>query len=288
VASDQRAGVLDVDALRRDVDRLRQTYQAASPFPHAVIDDVLPTHVFARAMAEFPAADHPMWSPYLHINEAKFAATQPATWGPTLRAVAEALAGDDFVGWLGELTGFGGLLADPLLDGGGLHQTVRGGHLNIHADFTAHHRIANWRRRVNVLLYLNDSWDESWGGELELWDTRMRRCVRRVSPVGNRMLVFTTSPDAYHGHPEPLQCPPDVARRSMALYYFTQEEHAPRRATRYRPRPGDGLKSVAIWADRVVLDVYDRVKVRLGRTDAMANGVAGRAYRVLTRSRPRR
>ena len=59
------------------------------------------------------------------------------------------------------------------MDGGGLHQTMRGGHLNIHADFSTHHAHENWARRVNILLYLNEEWREEWGGELELWDQDM-------------------------------------------------------------------------------------------------------------------
>ena len=39
-----------------------------------------------------------------------------------------------------------------------------------------------------------------------------------VKPAGNRMLVFTTSLDSFHGHPDPLTCPDDVARRSMRLF----------------------------------------------------------------------
>ena len=138
------------------------------------------------------------------------------------------------------------------MDGGGLHQTLRGGHLNIHADFTTHHVHENWARRVNILLYLNDEWHEEWGGQLELWDKEMTACQAKVTPAGNRMLVFSTGLDTFHGHPDGLTCPPDVARRSLALYYFTEETETIRRATNYRARPTDGLKRYAIAADRRV------------------------------------
>jgi len=166
------------------------------------------------------------------------------------------------------------------MDGGGLHQTLRGGHLNVHADFTTHHKHADWARRVNILLYLNDEWLPEWGGELELWDIAMTGCRERVVPQGNRMLVFTTSADSFHGHPDPLTCPDDVARRSMALYYFTLEHSPVRRATNYRARPGDGLKRVAIWTDRTVLDLYDRTRRRLGWSDKRANAVLERISRL--------
>ena len=46
-------------------------------------------------------------------------------------------------------------MADDAMDGGGLHRSLAGGFLNVHADFTAHHSKPQWRRRVNLLLYLN-------------------------------------------------------------------------------------------------------------------------------------
>ena len=113
----------------------------------------------------------------------------------------------DFVGYLEELTGIEGLIPDWSMDGGGLHQTLRGGHLNIHADFSTHHDHANWARRVNILLYLNPEWPQEWGGKLELWNSDMTECRDRVTPAGNRMLVFSTTLDSFHGHPDALTCP---------------------------------------------------------------------------------
>ena len=39
----------------------------------------------------------------------------------------------------------------------------------------------------------------------------------------NRAVIFNITDDAYHGHPEPLNCPEDQARYSLALYYFTED-----------------------------------------------------------------
>ncbi len=185
--------------------------------------------------------------------------------------------------FLEELTGIEHLIPDWSMDGGGLHQTLRGGHLNVHADFTTHHVNENWARRVNILLYLNEEWREEWGGELELWDREMTGRQAAVTPRGNRMLVFTTAEDTFHGHPDGLTCPPGMARRSMALYYFTEEEAPVRRATNYRARPQDGLKRVAIDADRVALDLYDRAKRRLRISDDAAHRILERLDRLRRR-----
>jgi hypothetical protein len=171
------------------------------------------------------------------------------------------------------------------MDGGGLHQTLRGGHLNVHADFTTHHVKENWSRRVNILLYLNREWSDDWGGQLELWDQQMTAAQARVKPAGNRMLVFTTSEDSFHGHPDPLTCPEDEARRSMALYYFTEEANPVRKSTNYRPRPDEsGLKRAAIAADRGAVDLYDRAKRKLGLSDEKTAAVLEMVSRLRRRA----
>ena len=281
----QIAEILDIDALRAALPATRTQYAEAAPFPHVVIDDVLQPAAFKAAMTEFPGIDDPFWKGYLHVNEAKYSNTEADTWSPALQEAAKALTSPEFVAYLEELSGISGLLPDWSMDGGGLHQTKRGGHLNIHTDFSTHHQHPNWARRVNVLLYLNEEWRDEWGGKLELWDKDMTACQDRVTPQGNRMLVFTTSDLSFHGHPDGLTCPEDVARRSIALYYFTEEERTERRSTHYRARPEDGLKRIAIAADRTALDLYDRTKRRLGISDEAVHRVLARVERVRKRFR---
>ncbi len=271
---------VDYAALEATLSTDAAAYAAGVPFPHIVLDDVLLPAVFSAAAGEFPRRDDPLWKGYLHVNETKYSNTRPDFWGPTLQSVARELCSDRFVAYLTALTGIEALLPDWSMDGGGLHQTLRGGHLNIHADFSTHHKTTNWSRRVNVLLYLNEYWDDSWGGDLELWPQDMSARTRSVTPAPNRMLVFTTSETSFHGHPDPLLVPEGHARRSMALYYFTVEDEVVRRATNYQPRPGDGLKGIAIRADRRALDLYDRAKVRLGIDDERIHSVLRRVHRI--------
>ena len=49
----------------------------------------------------------------------------------------------------------------------------RAGISSIHADFNLHEKM-QVERRLNLLIYLNDDWPEEYGGQLELWDKKMR------------------------------------------------------------------------------------------------------------------
>ena len=125
-----------------------------------------------------------------------------------------------FVDFLERLTGITGIIPDPHFRGGGLHQILPGGFLKVHADFNKQQRL-NLDRRLNVLLYLNKDWPESYGGHFELWNHEMTQCEKRALPLFNRLVVFSTTDFSYHGHPDPLTCPAGRSRKSLALYYYT-------------------------------------------------------------------
>ena len=277
---------LDLAGLEGQLGDLQPRYQSAQPFPHIVLDDFLRPAVAQRAMEEFPPLDPDEWNIYSHANERKFSQTEPATWGPTLQSLLAELNSPRFVQFLSDLTGLDDLFADDSLEGGGLHQSTTGGFLNIHADFTVHPHHRSWQRRVNLLLYLNENWRPEYGGDLELWSKDMKRCEERVAPIGNRAVIFTTDFDSFHGHPEPMTCPPDMARRSLALYYFTIETSPMVRSTEYRARPGDGLHSLAIYADKQLLRTYDWTKRHLGVSDQTAKKVLQRVERIRRKHRP--
>ena len=266
--------LVDMTRLTTDLESSARAYGSGEPFPHIVLDEVLTADAFAAAVRDFPGIEDEFWKGYLHVNETKYCNVHPDTWAQSLQDVAKEFCSPEFVAYLERLTGISNLIPDYTMDGGGLHQTLRGGHLNIHADFTTHHTHEDWARRVNILLYLNEEWQDDWGGKLELWDSGMTACQARVTPAGNRMLVFTTADDTFHGHPDGLTCPPDLARRSLAMYYFTEESAPVRKSTNYRARPEEGrARKAAIAADRTALDLYDRIKRRLGISDELAHKV---------------
>jgi hypothetical protein len=272
---------LNIGGVRERLSALKTEFATAHPYQHVVIDNFLPANVFQQAMADFDVVSKEQWTGYLHVNERKFANSNPATWGPTLQQIARELNTPEFVSLLEELTGINNLLVDPTFEGGGLHQSLRGGFLNMHADFTVHPHQRQWKRRLNLLLYCNENWLPEYGGGLELWDATMSHAEKVVQPLGNRVLIFATDATSFHGHPDPLQCPEGVARRSMALYYFTYEDKPNVRSTEYRARPNDGSKGILIYLDKMTLRIFDKAKRRLG----ISNSIANRVLRLIDRVR---
>jgi Rps23 Pro-64 3,4-dihydroxylase Tpa1-like proline 4-hydroxylase len=157
------------DKWRERLSVLATEYRDNTPCPHILLEDFLEPAT-AMAMAEqFPQSGSSAWTQYKHANENKLGMAKRQLFPPALAAVTDELNSPEFVAWISELTGIPDLMADPMLEGGGLHQSGRGGYLNVHTDFSMHHFHSNWRRRVNLILYLNPEWREEWGGAIELW-----------------------------------------------------------------------------------------------------------------------
>lgn len=221
---------LDSEHFNKLAKKNRDSYVEAKPFPHIYFDDVFPEELLNEIVSEFPNSKQIDWETFQNKNEVKLASREEEKFGDVTRHFIHILNSKTFISFLEELTGIRNLIPDPNLDGGGLHQILRGGLLKIHADFNKHPK-TELDRRLNVLIYLNKDWQEEYGGNFELWDENMERAVVKILPLFNRMAIFSTTSKSYHGHPDPLNCPENRSRKSIAMYYYTngrpQEEIDP-------------------------------------------------------------
>jgi Rps23 Pro-64 3,4-dihydroxylase Tpa1-like proline 4-hydroxylase len=251
-----------VDVIRPlDRERLRAEFRRATPFPFICIDDFLDPSLAEAAAASYPTFEgaQKMGLEFKWVNEQrKVQITDTSKFPEPVRTINEALASQDFLETLSYVTGIPKLLADPELTGGGMHITGAGGRLDVHVDFN-YIKERKLHRRLNILVYLNRAWEQSWGGQIELWDREVKTCGQSFNPAFNRCLIFETSETSYHGV-RPLTCPPEVARISFAGYYYTAEapEHwqGVSHSTIFKARPdeffrGAVLMPVAVARKRV-------------------------------------
>jgi Rps23 Pro-64 3,4-dihydroxylase Tpa1-like proline 4-hydroxylase len=212
----------DPASLKELGERTHEAYATNLPFPHIVIDNFLDTPIIQGILSEVNAVDRSQrYAKFLDrkTDHNKFAFF-PEVVGSDTSRLFYFLNSGPFLAYMEKLTGIDNLIADPSYFGGGLHLIETGGFLEVHADFN-HLKKYNLERRINLLLYLNEDWKDEYHGQLELWDRSTMTRAKAVSPIFNRCVVFSTTKESLHGHPEPLATPPGVARRSLALYYYT-------------------------------------------------------------------
>ena len=258
--------VVDLAAVDRRFAAEGPTYQSARPFPHIAMQNVFDIDVLRAINAEFPSSSDMAGRFTGEIEGGKFTETDYGKFGSVTQSFVAACNSGPFLHSLTKLTGIEGLIADPYLSGGGQHQTGRGGRLKVHSDFNVH-PFLNLTRRLNMLVYLNEGWQEAWGGALELWDVDMTRAEVTIPPVMGQVAIFTTSDISFHGLPDPLQCPEGTYRRSIAFYYFTADGTTPEpRSTLWKERPNEDflsrpsarMRSAAGHARRAVQSLFGR------------------------------
>ncbi|MEK9727966.1 MAG: 2OG-Fe(II) oxygenase [Candidatus Margulisiibacteriota bacterium] len=226
-----------------------EKFKMADPFPHVVIDNFLNPDALKSVLDVFPTPKDLEFYKYENPLEKKLAMDQLAKLPQSIQAILIYLNSPDMLMFFEQLTGIEGLIPDPYYRGGGIHQIERGGKLDVHIDFNRHPKL-NLERRLNAIVYLNEDWDESYGGHLDIWRGHkedgkhvLDECVNKILPIFNRMVVFETSERSYHGHPDPVTCPEDRTRKSIALYYYTKDRPADEtvdsHSTTFIKRPSD-------------------------------------------------
>ena len=226
----------------------KNKFVSAKPFPYIEIDNFFNEKFLNNILDSFPKMSENKHN-FNRNNKAevKFATNLPENIPDNINKFIEYLNSYFFLNFLKDLTGIKEkLIPDPYLEGAGLHEIKTGGFLKIHSDFNLHPEL-KLNRRLNLLIYLNKDWKQEWGGHLELWDRDMKSCKVKIPPLFNKMVIFNTTDFSFHGHPEPLNCPNNVTRKSIALYYYTNgrpsneinfENGHMDRPTLFQKRPG--------------------------------------------------
>jgi len=185
-------------------------------FPAWAFDGLFHAETLSAVVAEFPAGVDPRWRTFHGEHEQHKQQGGPACWGPATTAVMLDLLSPKWCAQVADLIGAKHLIGDVV--GGGMHQSGPGAHLDVHVDFDRHPD-TGWRRKVNLLLYLNHGWREEWGGCLELHGGDEPVVI---TPEFGRLVIFECSDHSWHGHPTPVA--EGHVRRSLAAYFYDPDD----------------------------------------------------------------
>lgn len=202
------------------VQDLREQVRTARPFEHLIAEHWFNPTLLELVCEEFDLRIDSSWRVVKGRHESTRRSTPHSPFGPATQLYFSIVNSGWFLDLLSAISGVEDLIADPMLYGGGLHETRAGGAFGIHRDFDRHvrHGLSN---QMVFITYLNKGWDPAWDGGLELWDAKATECIRTVQPDFGRSIMLKHGPTSYHGHPRPLSVPEGQVRRSVAAYYYT-------------------------------------------------------------------
>lgn len=197
------------------------------PFPYTIIDDFLQKDKLDDILLHINKlqdidADSKFITPNSPYEFNKYAFSK--NYGEYLGKLFTELNSNEFIKHIENLTGIKDIIANDIgLLGAGIHRIKNGGYLQLHTDFNSYHNnYGKLDRRINLLIYMNPEWKEEYNGSLCLCDKENNICVKKISPILNRCVIFNTSNKSIHGHPEILDVPDNICRNSIAIYYYTK------------------------------------------------------------------
>ena len=238
-------------------DCLAEQFESAPFFPHIKIDNFFDMNFCLELAKDFPAfeqgfeknADGYLNKAYArrvrHDDKIDLCCREDITsMGKSYNDLDNVFSSSAFLELMSSITGIPDLLYDPEYIGGGTHENLQGAQLDPHVDFN-YHPTTNWHRRLNIIFFLNDVWDEKWGGQFEVhkdpWDENSNDLIS-FTPMMNSCVIFATSEHSWHGFNK-ITLPENksnLSRKTIALYLYSESrpdaETAPNHSTIYIPR----------------------------------------------------
>jgi Rps23 Pro-64 3,4-dihydroxylase Tpa1-like proline 4-hydroxylase len=252
---------LIVARLNREHDRLRSAFERSGigRTRFAVIDDVLPVDIATSIWRAFPAVDKMRL--LSSFREHKYTSKSLDTMDPLIHDALFAFQTSEVIAEVARITGIRDMVGDPKLYAGGISAMTKGHFLNPHIDNS--HDFEGKRYRVlNLLYYVTPGWMSEFGGNLELWDDRVRKRIE-IPSVFNRLVIMETNQTSFHSVNEVKV---EGTRCCVSNYYFSP--HSPNgkdvfHITFFQGRPEQPLRRLLSAADGYARNLLRRL-VRRG------------------------
>ncbi|MGO1073279.1 2OG-Fe(II) oxygenase [Lysobacter sp. CA199] len=239
-------GSLIEQRLARAIDESGRQWQQAAPIHYFIVDDLLPVELAMQIRQAFPQTSQMMLRKSL--RELKYISAQMDRHAPILEEIIFAFQQPAVVEQVRAITALRSLYPDEHLYAGGISVMGRGHFLNPHLD-NSHDKDRERYRVLNLLYYVSPDWQETNGGNLEVWpdgpDGRPTTIVSRF----NRLAVMVTNQHSWHSVSTSLS---DELRCCVSNYYFSDHPAASDEyfhPTSFRGRPDQPVRDIALRAD---------------------------------------
>jgi hypothetical protein len=199
---------------------LHESFIDAKPFPHIVFDGLFSPRLLELMYDDFERLNWSDWRRFDNANEYKRGSAAKTRLGTASQLYFNTIYSGQFVDFLEHVTGIEGLITDPELYAGGLHEIPTDGKFAMHIDFNQH-SVTRLDNRLVFITYLNKNWLPAYGGALRLQNPERDKPAVEIVPEFGRTALFYQSSKSLHGHPDPVAAPDGRPRRSAAAYFYS-------------------------------------------------------------------
>jgi Rps23 Pro-64 3,4-dihydroxylase Tpa1-like proline 4-hydroxylase len=238
------------------------TKQDIIPFPYWLKNDALDYSFAKEIQQEIMNIPTDHYDRLDNHFESKYVLRDKFNYPPKCSELMKYLTSNEFVNKLSELVKIP-LILDTDRNFWGIHKFNNGDKLDIHLDAGIYHK-NGLKKCVTIGVYFSNNWEEENGGHLELWDGdsvnkssyKLNKCVVKVPPLFNTMVIFMNTDNSWHGTPNPVKCTENSQRYFLTCSYLSLLENLPANMTNkygkafFITRPEDEYneeKEKAIW-----------------------------------------
>ena len=222
----------------------------------AAIDALLPDEIASSFAEAFPPATEMRLLD--SFRERKYTSKSLDRFDPLIAEITFAFQDQRVIDKVAEITGIDDAVGDPHLYAGGISLMSRGHFLNPHLDNSHDGEQKNYRV-LNLLYYVSPGWRPENGGNLELWDEKVKTPVE-IPSLFNRLVLMSTNDRSWHSVNEVRA---DEPRRCISNYYFSP--HSPNgyettHVTYFMARPEQKLRRLVTRLDSDLRTAVRKVK----------------------------
>jgi len=238
------------DTLTANKQNLKQQYDASKgAIGYFFIDDVLPESLALEIYKAFPTPDKMVLKKSL--REDKHVAAQMNLYNPLLEEVIYAFQDSRVVKLVSEICSLKDIYPDANLYAGGISAMAHRQFLNPHLD-NSHDKDRQRWRVLNLLYYVTPGWEESYGGNLELWPEGLKEQQITMHSKFNRLAVMATHNGSLHSV-SPVTY--EGVRCCVSNYYFSDHalhETDTFHVTSFRGRPENKVADTLLQLDTLL------------------------------------
>jgi Rps23 Pro-64 3,4-dihydroxylase Tpa1-like proline 4-hydroxylase len=182
------------------------------------VDDLLPNDIAFQFSQAFPKLEEMRFLD--SFRERKYTSKSLDRFNELISDITFAFQDQRVIDIVADITDIKDAVGDPHLYAGGISAMAKGHFLNPHLD-NSHDGEQKYYRVLNLLYYVSPDWKPENGGNLELWDERVRKPVE-VPSLFNRLVLMSTNDRSWHSVNEVRV---DRIRYCISNYYFSP--HSP-------------------------------------------------------------
>ena len=159
------------------------------------IDDLLPQNLVEIVYQCFPKPEDSVLKKSL--KEYKYVAYQMNLYEPILEEIIYAFQEPKVINIIKKICDLDEVFPDENLYAGGLSLMKKNNFLSPHLD-NSHDKDRDQWRVLNLLFYVTPNWQNSNGGNLELWPNGLKGNPTNITSKFNRLVVMSTHQHSWH------------------------------------------------------------------------------------------